>query len=56
VGTVRILYRASTVSLQAAVHPKHMLGVLNMKEEERYRCVPTFRGKVWSLYSVRQLG
>jgi hypothetical protein len=34
VGTVRILYRASTISLQAAVHPKHMLGALNMKEEE----------------------
>ena len=33
-GTVRILYRASTISLQAAVHPDHMLGALNMKEEE----------------------
>jgi len=34
VGTVRILYRASTISLQAAVHPKYTLGALNMKEEE----------------------
>jgi len=34
VGTVRILYRASTISLQAAVHPKYTLGTLNMKEEE----------------------
>jgi hypothetical protein len=34
VGTVRILYRASTISLQAAVHPKYMLGALTMKEEE----------------------
>jgi len=34
VGTVRILYGASTISLQAAVHPKCMLGALNMKEEE----------------------
>jgi len=34
VGTVRILYRAGTISLQAAVHPKYMLGALNMKEEE----------------------
>jgi len=34
VGTVRILYGASTISLQAAVHPKYMLGALNMKEEE----------------------
>jgi len=33
VGTVRILYGASTISLQAAVHPKYMLGALNMKEE-----------------------
>jgi hypothetical protein len=30
----RILYRASTISLQAAVHPKYMLGALNVKEEE----------------------
>jgi len=34
VGTVRILYRASTISLQAAVHLKYTLGALNMKEEE----------------------
>jgi hypothetical protein len=34
VGTVRILYRASTISLQAAVYPKYTLGALNMKEEE----------------------
>jgi hypothetical protein len=33
--TVRILYRASTISLQAAVHPEHTLGALNTKEEER---------------------
>ena len=33
VGTVRILYGAGTISLQAAVHPKCMLGALNMKEE-----------------------
>ena len=33
-GTVRILYGASTISLQAAVHPKYTLGALNMKEEE----------------------
>jgi len=31
-GTVKILY--STISLQAAVHPKYTLGALNMKEEE----------------------
>ena len=35
VGTVRILYEAGTISLQAAVHPKCKLGALNMKEEER---------------------
>jgi len=35
VGTVRILYRAGTISLQAAVHPKCTLGALNMKEERR---------------------
>jgi len=34
VGTVRILYGVGTISLQAAVHPKYMLGALNMKEEE----------------------
>jgi len=34
VGTVRILYRVGTISLQAAVHPKYTLGALNMKEEE----------------------
>jgi len=34
-GTVRILHRAGTISLQAAVHPKYTLGALNMKEEER---------------------
>jgi len=34
VGTVRILYGASTISLQAAVHPEHRLKALNMKEEE----------------------
>jgi len=34
VGTVTILYRASTISLQAVVHPEHTLGALNMKEEE----------------------
>ena len=33
-GTVRILCGASTISLQAAVHPKYTLGALNMKEEE----------------------
>jgi hypothetical protein len=33
-GTVRILYRVGTISLQAAVHPKYTLGALNMKEEE----------------------
>ena len=32
VGTVRILYGVSTISLQAVVHPEHMLGVLHMKE------------------------
>jgi len=37
VETVRILYRARTISLQAAVHPEYMLGALNMKEEEMYR-------------------
>ena len=31
-GTFRILYGASTISLQAAVHPKYTLGALNMKE------------------------
>jgi hypothetical protein len=34
VGTVRILYRVSTISLQAAVHPEYTLMALNMKEEE----------------------
>ena len=34
VGTVRILYRESTISLQVAVYPEHTLGALNMKEEE----------------------
>jgi len=34
VGTVRILYSAGTISLQAAMHPKYTLGALNMKEEE----------------------
>ena len=29
-----ILYRASTISLQAAVYPEHTVGALNMKEEE----------------------
>ena len=33
-GTVRIIYGAGTISLQAAVHPKCKLGALNMKEEE----------------------
>ena len=33
-GAVRILYGGSTISLQAAVHPKCILGALNMKEEE----------------------
>jgi hypothetical protein len=32
VGTVRILYRAGTISHKAAVHPRYMLGALNMKE------------------------
>jgi hypothetical protein len=36
VGTVRILYRAGTISLQAAVHPKYTLGALKMKEEEDF--------------------
>jgi len=36
-GTVRILYRASTISLQAAVYPEHTLGALNMKEKEGSR-------------------
>ena len=30
----RILYAASTISLQVAERPKYMLGALNMKEEE----------------------
>jgi hypothetical protein len=34
VGRVRILYRASTISLQAAVHPKYTLGALKMKERK----------------------
>ena len=34
VGIVRILYGASTISLQAAVYLEHTLGALNMKEEE----------------------
>ena len=38
VGTVRILYRAGTISLQAAVHHKYTLGALNMKEEEDNSC------------------
>jgi len=33
VGTVRILYRAGTISPPAVVYPEHMLGALNMKEE-----------------------
>ena len=35
VGTVRILYGAGTISIQAAVHPKCMLGALK-EEEERF--------------------
>jgi len=35
VGTVKILYRVGTISLQAAVHPNCTLGALNMKEERR---------------------
>jgi len=38
-GTVIILYKAGTTSLQAAVHPKYKLGALNMKEEERRRVI-----------------
>jgi hypothetical protein len=34
VGTVRILFRVSTISLQAVVHSKYTLGALNVKEEE----------------------
>jgi hypothetical protein len=34
VGTVRILYRADTISLRAAVLPIYTLGAPNMKEEE----------------------
>jgi hypothetical protein len=34
VGTVRVLYRASTISLQAAVYPEHTFRALNMKEED----------------------
>ena len=30
----RILYAASTISLQVAERPKYTLGALNMKEEE----------------------
>jgi len=33
VGTVRILYGVGTISLQAAVRPKCMLGALNINEE-----------------------
>ena len=33
-GTVRIPYRVSTISHQAAVHPKYSLGFLTMEEEE----------------------
>ena len=33
-GTVRILYMAGTISLQAVAYPGHRLGALNMKEEE----------------------
>jgi len=42
VGTVRILYGASTISLQAAVHPKCTLGALNMKEEEECHMFSSF--------------
>jgi hypothetical protein len=43
VGTVRILYKASTIRLQAVVRLEQTLGDLNMKEEEerkniRRRC------------------
>jgi len=34
VVTVRIPYRVSTISHQAAVHPKFTLGALTIKEEE----------------------
>jgi hypothetical protein len=34
VGTVRILYRAGTIRLQATGQPKYTLGALNMKKEE----------------------
>jgi len=52
VGTIRILYGASTISLQAAVYPEHTLRALNMKEEEELRikdsssgihCATTYR-------------
>jgi len=48
-GTVRILHRASTISLQAAVHPEYTLGALNMKEEEegiKVSCSPKGRRPV----------
>ena len=46
VGTVRILYGAGTISLQAVLYPEHMLGALNMKEEEvshAEQCFPFWR-------------
>jgi len=43
VGTVRILYRAGTISVQTAVHPKCTLGALNMTEEEDYKFIPSAR-------------
>ena len=41
-GKVRILYRAGTINLQAAAHPKFTLGAQNMKEEERRKVKVNF--------------
>ena len=40
----RILYRASTISLQAAVYSKYTLGALNVKEEEGVSRLGKFSG------------
>ena len=50
VGTVRILYGAGTISLQAAVHPKCTLGALNMKEEEE-----ELTTSIFSVYVVQKV-
>jgi len=45
----RLCVRAGAINLQAAVHPKYMLGALNMKEEED----ANFQMYVFALYESK---